>query len=120
MAAPAAVPSRAFIVPFRAKIPPCSASSRLCWQRFATAPESVSVLQQGYKVGTSKGCGRLPVLYSRGEGSAAAAGGWGGGQLPEGPQTWSGVCRGGAGQGGGGGRTRGGQAAPSPCPSPAQ
>lgn len=98
-----AVPSTA---PFRNKISPCSAGSRLCSQRFATALDSVTVLQQGYKAGTSKGlrqalspqsCTHVQRGLRRGRGSCP------GRRCPR----RSGVRRGGAARRGGG-RTRGG------------
>lgn len=99
-----AVPSTA---PFRDKICPCSAGSRLRSQRFATALDSVTVLQQGYKAGTSKGlrqalspqsCTHVQRGLRRGRGSCPG---------PRCPRR-SGVRRGGAARRGGG-RTRGGR-----------
>lgn len=77
-------PAMPFIVPFTAEIYRCSTRSRLCSQKFATALDFVSVLQQGYKVGMPKGLCQAssPVLTWRGVCSSRGVGGRG--QLPTG------------------------------------
>lgn len=108
-------PAMPFTAPFREKISPCSASSRLCSQRFATALGSVTVLQQGYKVGMSKGLLRLPVFSPVLTWRGVCGGGRG--QLPRGHGAHGGAVCAGAVQRGGGGRTRGGPGmVPSLCP----